>query len=225
MCSISINIPSIFPISPSLPALSAVWCWRQRTQRPEIWAKLVETHLLWHGKNTLAIWWKRNFHPVFIGLIQRHGLLTDCQFPTFSELGDLVYACVACRQPTASADDYWTAAICFVSKYEDFQKTFNTVPWWKSRSIYDFGRVSDKTVVHWVKLLPSPSHELEGGPGSGRKHSHRPPKALWIASTWNKFSPQERTMVFQDWISSEECSCTGWDEDSPRDWWGLYNIN
>lgn len=83
----------------------------------------METHLLWHGTNTLAIWWKRNFHPVFVGLIQRHGLLTDCQFPTFSELGDLVYACVACRQPTASADDYWTAAICFVSKYEDFQKT------------------------------------------------------------------------------------------------------
>lgn len=28
-------------------------------------AKLVETHLLWHGTNTLAIWWKKKNHPVF----------------------------------------------------------------------------------------------------------------------------------------------------------------
>ena len=66
MCSIfhqySINLPDLAESASSQRSLVLA---SANSATRDFRAKLVETHLLWHGTNTLAIWWKRNFHPVF----------------------------------------------------------------------------------------------------------------------------------------------------------------
>lgn len=43
------------------------------------------------------------------------------------------------------------------------------------------------------------------------KHSHRPPKALWIASTWNKFSPQEMKWDGSKFYHNFQVGSNGWE--------------
>eukprot|EP00434_Breviolum_minutum_P003100 symbB.v1.2.002727.t1/scaffold146.1/size298692/8 len=87
----------------------------------------------------------------------------------------------------------------------------------RSVNLSGYNRLLSKVMVAKNKSAASASRALvlaepsKADPDDYWKHSHRPAKALWIASTWNKFSPQEMKWDGSKYYHNFQVGSNGWE--------------